>query len=270
MALTFLLLIALPQAFATSDTWLCSHYQICNLLESCLKDTPAAKKPTLDLLQVGMDTHHEQGPTPGALKKLSQANKIIVGPYALHPWLKKYLKQDKKNQDQILQLEIKNNPDELNLEAKAHFWLYPELLKDIAQQLKTAMAQWGYACSLDKNISSLEVPNLKKIKVVVLGHGALESFFGDKGLQSLVLSAHGHHSEITPEVIKKLYQLRSLNLGPFLWVWDQGVTSNGQIKKLVKEGDQQITLDLEGRPGTSITTPLQELIQKLKILEGEN
>lgn len=245
----------------------CLHPQTCNLLQSLIKEN---KKDQITVQEISGPTgdHHHFEPSLKQFKKLAQVEYLILPPQELFPWVKKIKPLRKKGtKTYFLTLEA---PLE---RTKNHFWLYPKTCCQLHEKLKSKLIEWKIITDIHAkktycplNQLSLELPKSPKKPIIVLTHNALEPFFKENGLKTLVLEDHGHHQHQTKiQVMKELHNLSQQKETPLIWIIETNIyTQNTKWKKYIKKHHQIIKINLKGSFPSSPSETLEKLLGPLK------
>lgn len=243
---------------------LCAHPQICNLLS----ELPHHKNIQTAVVIAG--DHHHFDPKPSDIKKLITANELYHGPLALHPWMKTIMKQRSlnnavKNYGLTISPELKKQFPGASEEALSHFWLYGKIACQMLQQLENQMSiKSVFKCTEEyqKLETQLKVYFEKNKTTIVLTHDALEPLFKSLGADIISLKGSGHHEEISPSAIKKLYnQTKDKKL---TWILETGFDIPSSVRNKIQNKDRVLKVDTMGSPQQKITFVLENLLQQLQ------
>lgn len=248
----------------TSIQALCSHPQICNLLNML----PHHKKIETAVIISG--DHHHFDPNPSDIKKLIMTKELFHGPQALHPWMKTIIKQRNLNKNVInygltLNPQFKNDFPKATDEALSHFWLYGkiacDMLKQYEQQLQLKSRENCLKNYLEIEEKLKEYFMKNKISVV-LTHDALEPLFLSLGANVISLKGSNHHEEISPNAIKKLYnETKNQQL---IWILETGFDIPGSVRNKIQTKDRVIKIDTMGSVNQKLTFVLENLLLQLQ------
>lgn len=243
---------------------LCSHPQICNLLNML----PHHKKIETAVIISG--DHHHFDPNPSDIKKLIMTKELFHGPQALHPWMKTIIKQRNLNKNVInygltLNPQFKNDFPKATDEALSHFWLYGkiacDMLKQYEQQLQLKSRENCLKNYLEIEEKLKEYFMKNKISVV-LTHDALEPLFLSLGANVISLKGSNHHEEISPNAIKKLYnETKNQKL---IWILETGFDIPGSVRNKIQIKDRVIKIDTMGSVNQKLTFVLENLLLQLQ------
>ena len=249
---------------ARADTWLCTHPQLCQLVE----DYHRANNSELPKLEKAIatigDPHHIE-PSSKEIKNMSKAPVLLAAPMALHPWSNAIVNMRAQNK-KTKTFEFKTSKNILttytdaSLESLAHFWLYPTIHCDYWQQYH----QWLNSnkempvCPYLEQEEKLKLAAKKVTIPIILSHDALVPLLRSWAIDAHAIRGSGHHEEPRPEQLKKLKQLLDKN-AQVLWVIESKIHFPNSLKSMQRTSDRRLELDTSGDYPLVGLTPLQRL-----------
>lgn len=275
----------LPATFAETIIS-CSHPQLCSLAQNLFAENQIKNFQFTNLVSITGDPH-EYEPSSAEIKGLIKAEILIAGPVELNPWIKKVNYQRSKiSGTKTLNLPLDKKDYALypgaNHEALSHFWLYPKIycsLKDRMQEQLVKMnllveTQTKKTCANEINKIEHELQTtLNSLKFpLVLTHDALLPLMESLSQNSAEVTAikgSGHHSEATPQSVKKLYD--ALKKPRVIWIEEKGINVPKNVLAKKRKDDFTIKIDtaatsVEGERQSFFPT-LYELNDKLKAIK---
>ena len=261
----------------------CSHPELCKLTKIIFAENNKLDSQFVNLVAIKGDPH-EYEPTSSEVKNLIKANILVSGPIALNPWIKKVNYQRSKSLSlKTLNIPLDNNDNlaypNANHETLSHFWLYPKVYCAIKTKLESQLvAQNLLVISSEKKSCSSEAlkieselqTTLHSLKLpVVLTHDALlpllEVLSKNKAMV-VAIKGSGHHSEATPQSVKKLYD--ALRAPQVIWIVEKGINISQNILSKKRSNDLTINIDTANSIDSSSYFPtLDELNAKLKAIK---
>ena len=261
----------------------CSHPQLCSLAQTLFTENQMKNYQFVNLVAITGDPH-EYEPSSAEIKGLIKAGILIAGPIELNPWIKKVNYQRSKipgNKTLSLPLDKKEYAlyPGANHEALSHFWLYPKIycsLKDRMQEqlvkmnlLVLTQAKQNCSNEIQKIEQELQT-TLRLLKFpVVLTHDALLPLMESLSQNSAEVTAikgSGHHSEASPQSVKKLYD--ALKKPRVIWIEEKGINVPKNVLAKKRKDDFTVKIDTASSlEGQSLFPTLYELNDKLRAIK---
>ena len=194
-----------------------------------------------------MDPHHFE-PSLKEIKSLMGAKVLVLAPVGLNPWAQKIIN---KRTDKTYSLKI---PESFftkyktkNDEALAHFWMYPDILCHLQNELKNSGELIKKTnCSKE----SIEEKNQKLTKLIggkkiIITHDALSPLFTFHGAKVLALveSNHGHRPNLS--TYKELHHWQK-SKEKIIWILEKDIKTNKKIQQKIRNSDILIKFDITG------------------------
>ena len=261
----------------------CSHPELCKLTKIIFTENNVLAYQFVNLVTIKGDPH-EYEPTSSEVKNLIKANILIAGPVPLNPWIKKVNYQRSKNSS----VKTLNIPLDLNdssaypnasLETLSHFWLYPRVYCALKSKLETQLVAMKLIVMESEKklcleeavkIESVLESTLQSMKYpIILTHDALlplMEFLTKNKATVVAIKGSGHHSEATPQSVKKLYD--ALKAPQVIWVEEKGINIPPNILSKKRKNDLTINIDTANSSDSlSLFPTLYELSNKLKAIK---
>lgn len=266
---TIILLAALfSLSFSLQATTLsCAHESTCLLLKELNQKNLFKIEP---LLQKVGDPHHFQ-PTQKEIKKLISAEKLILPPVEMWPWMKTLIHKRTKASTLILtseQLPLDGNPEVL-----AHFWLHPKLIcfqkKWLIHQLQSlwSLKIEEMTCKQEDQIFNQMQKLTEKLKEtrIVITHDALTPFFESLSKSILAMRSSHHSDTFSPRQMKELDNyLNKTSSKPILWILEDQVTIPLKISGKIRKRDRILKMKTSPDDNDSLYSLLNQLIKNLE------
>lgn len=265
----------------------CTHVQVCNLLEEIFKENQVAPSINISLTTTIKGDPHLFDPGIEDIKTLLKVPYLVTPPYELQPWLEKIHHKRVSSPGlsaQTLHLSLpapelekysQHKTIELSLEAVSHFWLYPDILCSLKKDLTEKLKKWHFdlkkiSCDLTLENSLKELSSQFQNTWILLSHDAFSPLLQRWGFSVLSLKGSGHHNEVHPDQLKKIYQLLHLEksdkkISRILWVLEKDLHhSSFMIKKQKRPQDLLIEIPTEGQIHEPPLEILRNFIQNLQ------
>ncbi|MBC7427325.1 MAG: zinc ABC transporter substrate-binding protein [Bacteriovorax sp.] len=258
----------------------CSHPELCRLAQIIFTENHTNNIEFESLVKIVGDPH-EFEPTTTEVKDLIKANILISGPIELNPWIKKVNYQRAKMMD-IKTINVPLDDKDYSLyssishEPLSHFWLYPKIFCTIKSHMEEQFIKLKYLIVIPKNktcageeakiISELQ-STLESLKYpIVLTHDALLPLVVSLKTSNLVVAikGSGHHSEASPQSVKKLYD--ALKAPKVIWIIEEKISVPQNILAKKRSTDLTVNLDTANSEGLDYFQVLKNLNEKLKAL----
>ncbi len=261
----------------------CSHPELCKLTKIIFAENNVKNYQFENLVTIKGDPH-EYEPTSSEVKNLIKANILIAGPIALNPWIRKVNYQRSKNSSaKTINVPLDANDflayPKASEETLSHFWLYPRVYCALKSKLETQLVAMKFlVMGSEKNsclnealkIESEIQSTLHSLKyTVILTHDALlplMEMLSKNKTRVVAIKGSGHHSEATPQSVKKLYD--ALKAPQVIWIEEKGINISPNIISKKRKNDLAINIDTANSPDSLSPFPtLYELNNKLKAIK---
>ena len=267
------LIIFSVSSFATTD-WYCAHPELCNLFQEIIDENNLQDLTVHNVVQLSGDPH-EYEPKSDEIKHLIKVNNLLIGPLELNPWNSKINYQRIKNKE-YKQIELNIGSEELKLynfstkEQLSHFWLYPKIYCKFKNDLSKILISYGNTKIKMISCNGNEVENKIKIALtninlpIIVTHDAISPLLKTLSPASsniVSLRGSGHHEEINPTSIKKLY--KALNEKKVIWIKEKNINIPSNILNKIRSTDVIIELDTSATKRKTPFSVLNELEIKL-------
>lgn len=246
----------------------CAHHQLCNLASELLTVQDQARlKPLYP--DVGSDPH-ELKIGPELLKSYYEAPYLLLPDPALSPWQELVLKQRSPENTFVAMVQTQSITGTYP-GAMAHFWLYPEELCQLRQNLAQQLSAWGLevrnsarTCSPARTlILRKRLAQALSKQSYILTHDALAPLFESLNADFMVIKSAGHSHEIAPTVFKEIHQRLQKNKR-VIWLIETEIGLPPQLRELIRPGDGQLRIKVTGRANESVFRPLENLARGLE------
>lgn len=253
----------------------CSHPQLCKMVDFIAHDNKITNLKTEVLVTISGDPH-EYEPTAAEIKKLINVPILLFGPNELNPWIKKIIYQrSKKTTSKSIDLAFSPSDLELypkaNTEALSHFWLYPKIYCSLLLKLEKELAKlypaqnFLHRCDFQTPENELQTALQKNNLPLILTHDALLplmlSLAKNKRAAITAIKGSGHHEEVGPLAIKKMYD--ALKAPQVIWIIEAGINVPPIILNKRRPLDKIIQLDTANSTNDIPFSILHELSVKL-------
>lgn len=266
-----LCLIFLFSAPCYASGWVCTHPQVCEVIESYFKSLEV-EAPSLTKAIASSGDPHEIEPNSAELKRLYKAQTLISAPSELHPWIIPILEMRQKHKNiksfqyKIPEKLTEEYPNASN-EALAHFWLYPKIKCDffqkIGQWVSHDQTQKQPPCPFENEADFLK--HINKELPIVVSHDAIVPLLKSYGFTVFSIKGSGHHEEPSPKQLKNIQDI--LKLHPkVIWIVEEQIHFPQSIRKLRRKNDTVLSIDTNKdypSTGASALEELKNLLQKI-------
>jgi len=278
IGLTFLITLSIRLYANTTIQIQCAHQEICGIIQNIIEQNK--KELTHSQIKFELQTlfhisgdPHDYEPSMNEIKIFLKSQNIILGPAALHPWLenkiKNHLIQNKNFQKYLFRVDFLESTlndfakiGQKNKEALAHFWIYPMIYCDFAQQLLKHLnllseitkrnLTLGYTCSSKQIEQELKIALKNTQLPMVLTHDALLPLIKyvqrdiptEQQLVVLNLKSSHHHDEIDARKIKQFENLQKKNKN-ILFIIEKEMILPSSIKSKIRPTDKIIEIGVE-------------------------
>ena len=263
-------------------TLFCSHVQLCRMVDLIAHDNKMTNLKTESLINISGDPH-EYEPNASEIKKLINVPVLLFGPNELNPWIKKIIYQ-RSTQASSKSIDLKFTTSDYALypmatpEALSHFWLYPKIYCSLKLKLETELTKLypshitSHPCDFQKAENELLLALQKNNLPIILTHDALlplmYSLAQNKKQSITAIKGSGHHDEVGPQSIKKMY--KALKAPQVIWIIEAGINVPPIILNKKRPLDKLIQLDTANSTNDNPFSVLKELSVKLnRISEKE-
>lgn len=254
----------------------CTHPELCKTAEIIISENAIKHIHVKNLVHIVGDPH-EHGPHGTEIKNIQNADILLTGPRELNPWMKNIRLQRNKK---LIKLELPEKSKILyphaSREQLSHFWLFPEIYCTFHQELQTEILQLAHlptpaknsVCQIQGQKLTAELKQLleKWPWPIVLTHDALAPFLESlniKKLKLISIRGSGHHEEISPQAIKKLFSI--LKESAVTWAIEEDINIPGTILSKVRTKDQIIKFSgAKARENKIHFAILQDFLQKMQ------
>jgi ABC-type Zn uptake system ZnuABC Zn-binding protein ZnuA len=274
-----LILILLLHLFAFSalaeNIISCSHIQLCKMIDLLARDNKMTNLKTEVLVNISGDPH-EYEPTAFEIKKLINVPILLFGPRELNPWIQKIIYQRSK-QSTAKSIDLAFTPVDFNFypkasaEAISHFWLYPKIYCSLQLKLETELSKLfpslknSHRCDFLTPENELQMALQKNNLPIILTHDALlplmHSLAPNKKESITAIKGSGHHEEVGPQAIKKMYD--ALKAPQVIWIIEAGINVPPIILNKKRPLDKVIYLDTSNSKNDNPFSVIKELSVKL-------
>jgi ABC-type Zn uptake system ZnuABC Zn-binding protein ZnuA len=260
----------------------CSHIELCRVAKIIFAENHNDNFEFQSLVTI-MGDPHEFEPTTSEIKNLIQAKILISGPLELNPWIKKVNYQRSKLTNLItinVPLEDKDYAQYLSIshEPLSHFWLYPKIFCALKSHMEDQFVHLKYIPNISKNnlcelmdikISKELKETIKKLNLpIVLTHDALQPLLESLSTNSekiVAIKGSGHHTEASPQTVKKLYD--ALSAPKVVWIIEKNISVPQNILSKKRKEDLEVKIDTANSNGLNYFQVLQTLNDQLKALK---
>lgn len=248
---------------AARAQWLCTHPELCQLVEDYLKVTQADIPMLKKAIAIDGDPHHIE-PTSAEIKAMTKAEVVLAAPPELHPWSRQVVQIRNGQQLQTIEFPLANGKElgyeHASPEALAHFWLYPKIHCQYWEYLHQKLAKATTLPQCPHAEYETKLKNVaSKIKLpIILSHDALVPLFRSWGIDAHAIKGSGHHEEPRPAQLKELQRLLQKN-EKVVWIIESRISFPSALKKMQRTGDIRLDLDTSGDYPQVGLHPLQRL-----------
>lgn len=259
----------------------CSHPQVCRLIDWMYPNQSIST--IFPIGEIAGDPHHFE-PSPSDLRGLLDQKVLITAPIPLQPWVRGVVRQRARNSEaRTLTLntsEIEKKYKSSTRESLAHFWLFPDAICSMANQIHKFIGQEQEELELHINkeincdalnqriASSFKNYREKKNYPVVITHDALTPLFQEHDVEHLTLRSSGHGDRVNSRHIRRLENLIGKSEEtPLVWIEEDQIFKNPQIQARKREMDITLNLTTDGpvnyqqkdKQGDDFLLPLKQL-----------
>ncbi|MBC7712605.1 MAG: zinc ABC transporter substrate-binding protein [Rhizobacter sp.] len=259
----------------------CSHPELCRVAKIIFSENHISNFEFESLVKIVGDPH-EFEPTTTEVKDLIKSEILISGPVELNPWIKKVnYQRSKMNSVKTINVPLEdsdyNQYASISREPLSHFWLYPKIFCSLKTHMEEQFVAMGYLKTLPQNktcategakVTAELQSTLESLKLpVILTHDALlpllESLKFSSGV--VAIKGSGHHSEASPQSVKKLYD--ALKSPKAIWVIETKISVPQNILSKKRNTDLVVNIDTANSEGTDYFQVLKIFNEKLKALK---
>lgn len=239
----------------------CSHPQVCRLIDWMYDDK--AIQTSFPIGQITGDPHHFE-PSPKDLKSLLEAPLLVSAPLQLQPWLRGVLRQRTRNQElntlTLSTTNFKNYYPRASRESLAHFWLFPEAICSMAEQINVFLREeykndseepleYKIDCQKIQKQLAQSFKNFQEQTgyTLILTHDALTPLLKKYEVKHLALRSSGHGDRINSRHLRELENLiNQSKYTPLIWVEEDQLLKNSQLQAKKRDFDLTLNLTTDG------------------------